>query len=330
MIVIDPRQIGVDRFRHALAAAEAGTDVAVFQAMANVIVTENLFNPEFIEARTEGFDDYLESLEHCTPEWAEALSGVPADDIRQAARMYATAERAAFYWGMGISQKYACTDNALSLTNLALMCGHVGKPGTGLNPLRGQNNVQGCSDSGGLPNVYTAYQSVADPEIRQKFEATWHTSLNPEPGLTVTEMVDGALTGQIKAMIVMGENPMMSEPNLSHAQHAIEELDLLVCIDIFMNETGEMADVILPSASFAEKEGTFTNSDRRVQRVREAVARLWASRCRIGRSFVTWRNGWKLNLALSKAPALITATPKKSGKRCAASRRTFSVLLTSG
>ena len=151
------------------------------------------------------------------------------------------------------------------------MCGHAGKPGTGLNPLRGQNNVQGCSDSGGLPNVFTAYQSVADPEIRGKFESTWRTTLNPRPGLTVTEMVDGALMGQIKAMIVMGENPMMSEPNLSHAQHALEELDLLVCIDIFMNETGEMADVILPSASFAEKEGTFTNSDRRVQRVRQAL-----------------------------------------------------------
>ncbi|MCY3915808.1 MAG: formate dehydrogenase subunit alpha [Chloroflexi bacterium] len=271
LIVIDPRQIELTDFATLWLRQKPGTDVAVFQAMANVIVTENLFNPEFIEARTEGFEDYIESLEHCTPEWAEAISGLPAEDIRQAARMYATAERAAFYWGMGISQSTHGTDNALSLTNLALMCGHAGKPGTGLNPLRGQNNVQGCSDSGGLPNVYTAYQSVADPEIRRKFESTWRTDLNPQPGLTVTEMVDGALMGQIKAMIVMGENPMMSEPNLSHAQHALEALDLLVCIDIFMNETGEMADVILPSASFAEKEGTFTNSDRRVQRVRQAL-----------------------------------------------------------
>ena len=271
LIVIDPRQIELTDFATLWLRQKPGTDVAVFQAMANVIVTENLFNPEFIEARTEGFEDYIESLEHCSPEWAETISGVPADDIRQAARMYATAERAAFYWGMGISQSTHGTDNALSLTNLALMCGHAGKPGTGLNPLRGQNNVQGCSDSGGLPNVYTAYQSVADPEIRRKFESSWRTVLNPQPGLTVTEMVDGALMGQIKAMIVMGENPMMSEPNLSHAQHALEELDLLVCIDIFMNETGEMADVILPSASFAEKDGTFTNSDRRVQRVRQAL-----------------------------------------------------------
>ena len=271
LIVIDPRQIELTDFAALWLRQKPGTDVAVFQAMANVIVSEQLFNASFIEARTEGFEDYIESLEHCTPEWAEGISGVPADDIRQAARMYATAERAAFYWGMGISQSTHGTDNALSLTNLALMCGHAGKPGTGLNPLRGQNNVQGCSDSGGLPNVFTAYQSVADDGIRAKFERTWQTRLNPKPGLTVTEMVDGALTGQIKAMVVMGENPMMSEPNLAHAQHALEELDLLVCIDIFMNETGEMADVILPSASFAEKEGTFTNSDRRVQRVRQAL-----------------------------------------------------------
>jgi len=277
LIVIDPRQIELTDFATLWLRQKPGTDVAVFQAMAHVIVREQLYNPEFIEARTEGFEQYIESLEHFTPEWAEGISGVSAADIRRAARMYATAERAAFYWGMGISQSTHGTDNALSLTNLALMCGHAGKPGTGLNPLRGQNNVQGCSDSGGLPNVFTAYQPVSDPAIRRKFEAHWHTSLNPQPGLTVTEMVDRALTGGIKAMVVMGENPMMSEPNLSHAQHALEALELLVCIDIFMNETGEMADVILPSASFAEKDGTFTNSDRRVQRVRQALPALGES-----------------------------------------------------
>lgn len=271
LIVIDPRQIELTDFATLWLRQKPGTDVAVYQAMANVVVTEKLYNREFIEERTEGFDDYIESLEHCTPEWGEEITGIPADDIRKAARMYASADRAAVYWGMGISQSVHGTDNTLSITNLALMCGHAGKPGTGLNPLRGQNNVQGCSDSGGLPNVYTAYQSVSDPDVKQKFESAWHTDLSGEAGLTVTEMVDGALTGQIKAMVVMGENPMMSEPNLSHAQHAIEALDLLVCIDIFMNETGEMADVILPSASFAEKDGTFTNSDRRIQRVRQAL-----------------------------------------------------------
>ncbi|MBN1964545.1 MAG: molybdopterin-dependent oxidoreductase, partial [Anaerolineae bacterium] len=189
LIVIDPRQIELTDFAALWLRQKPGTDVAVYQAMAHVIVTEKLYNPDFVGARTEGFDAYIESLEACTPEWAEAISGVPADDIRLAARMYATAERAAFYWGMGISQSVHGTDNALSLTNLALLTGHVGKPGTGLNPLRGQNNVQGCSDSGGLPNVFTAYQPVNDPDVRLKFERAWHTALSPEPGLTVTEMV---------------------------------------------------------------------------------------------------------------------------------------------
>ncbi len=278
LIVIDPRQIELTDFATLWLRQKPGTDVAIFQAMAHVIVTEQLYNREFIASRTEDFDDYVESLEPFTPEWAEEISGVPADDIREAARLYANAGRAAFYWGMGISQSVHGTDNALSLTNLALMTGHVGKPGTGLNPLRGQNNVQGCSDSGGLPNVYTAYQKVNDPATKAKFEEAWHTALSPDPGLTVTEMVDGALTGNIRAMVVMGENPMMSEPNLAHAQHAIEALDFMVCIDIFMNETGEMADVILPSASFAEKDGTFTNSDRRVQRVRKALPAVGESR----------------------------------------------------
>ena len=271
LIVIDPRQIELTDFATLWLRQKPGTDVAVFQAMAHVIVQEKLYNPDFITSRTEGFEDYIESLEHFTPEWAEQVSGVPAEEIRQAARLYAQAERAAFYWGMGISQSVHGTDNTLSLTNLALMTGHVGQPGTGLNPLRGQNNVQGCSDSGGLPNVYTAYQRVDDPDVRQKFETVWGTALSPDPGLTVTEMVDGALTGRVKAMVVMGENPLMSEPNLAHAQHALEALDFIVCLDIFINETGQFADVILPSVSFAEKDGTFTNSDRRVQRVRQAL-----------------------------------------------------------
>jgi formate dehydrogenase alpha subunit len=272
LIVIDPRQIELTDFATLWLRQNPGTDVAVWQAMAHVVVKEELYNPDFIRSRTEGFDDYVESLEHCTPEWAEQITGVPAGDIRAAARLYAQAEAAAVYWGMGISQSTHGTDNTLAITNLALMCGHVGRPGTGLNPLRGQNNVQGCSDSGGLPNVFTSYQPVADEAVRRRFEQAWGgVTLSPAPGLTVTEMVDGALAGRIKGMIVMGENPLMSEPNLAHARHALEALDFIVCQDIFINETGEMADVILPAASFAEKEGTFTNSDRRVQRVRQAV-----------------------------------------------------------
>jgi len=289
LIVVDPRQIGMTDFATLWLRQNPGTDVAVFQAMAHVVVKEGLYDQDFIRRRTEGFDDYVESLEEYTPEWAETVTGVPADSIREAARLYAKANRAAIYWGMGISQSTHGTDNTLTLTNLALMCGHVGKAGTGLNPLRGQNNVQGCSDSGGLPNVYTAYQNVAAPDVKAKFEQFWGTELNPQPGLAATEMVDGAVTRAVRGMYIVGENPMMSEPNQEHTRHALEQLELLVCQDIFINETGELADVILPAVSFAEKDGTFTNSDRRVQRVRQAVDPVGQSRpdwdiiCDLGR-----------------------------------------------
>ncbi len=289
LIVIDPRRIEMTDFATLWLRQNPGSDVAVFQAMAHTIVKEELYDPDFIAHRTEGFNDYLESLEPFTPEWAESVSGVSADSIREAARIYAGAERAAIYWGMGISQSTHGTDNTLSLVNLALMCGHVGKSGTGLNPLRGQNNVQGCSDSGGLPNVFTAYQRVDDDDIRSRFESLWGVGLNAVPGLTATEMVDACYTGHVRAMFVLGENPMMSEPNQNHARHALEELEFLVCQDIFINETGEMADVILPAVSFAEKDGTFTNTDRRVQRCRTAVPPVGQSRadwdilCDLGR-----------------------------------------------
>ena len=271
LIVVDPRQIEMTRFADLWLRQRPGTDTALFNAMAQVIVQEGLYNKRFIAARTEGFAEYADSLGDKTPEWAEAITGVPAGDIRRAARMYAQAGAAAIYWGMGISQSTHGTDNALTLVNLALLCGHIGRPGTGLNPLRGQNNVQGCSDSGGMPTVYTAYQPVADPEVRHKFETAWHTQLPDQPGLTTTEMVDGILSGQVKGWYVMGENPLMSEPDLNHARHAIEHLEFFVAQDIFFNETNVYADVILPAASFAEKEGTFTNSDRRVQRIRKAL-----------------------------------------------------------
>lgn len=289
LIVVDPRRIGMVDFSTLWLRQNPGTDVAVFQAMAHVVVKEGLYDPDFINERTEGFNDYIESLEQFTPEWAEEVSGVPAESIREAARIYANANKASIYWGMGISQSTHGTDNTLSLVNLAMMCGHVGKSGTGLNPLRGQNNVQGCSDSGGLPNVFTAYQKVDDPHSKAKFEQHWKTELNPAVGLTATEMVDGAITGAIKGMFIMGENPMMSEPNQEHTRHALEKLELIVCQDIFINETGVMADVILPATSFAEKDGTFTNTDRRVQRCRAAVPPVGNSRpdwdilCDLGR-----------------------------------------------
>ncbi|HXV42378.1 MAG TPA: molybdopterin-dependent oxidoreductase, partial [Anaerolineae bacterium] len=272
LIVIDPRWTEMVNFATLWLRQKPGTDTAVFNAMAHVIVKEKLYNETFIADRTEGFSQDIESLEDKTPEWAEAISGVPAEDIRRAARMYAQAKAAAMYWGMGISQSVHGTDNALTLINLALMTGQIGRPGTGLNPLRGQNNVQGCSDSGGMPTVFTAYQPVTNPDIRHKFEQAWHTSLSGVPGLTTTEMVDGILTSQVRGWYVMGEDPLMSEPDLNHARHAVEQLEFYVAQDIFFNESNVYADVILPAAAFAEKDGTFTNSDRRIQRVRKAIA----------------------------------------------------------
>ncbi len=271
LIVVDPRGIEMTEFATLWLRQQPGTDVAVFQAMAQVIVTEELYADDFIAARTEGFKEFATSIVEYTPEWAESVSGVPADLIREAARTYASANSAAIYWGMGISQSVHGTDNTLTLANLALLTGHIGRPGTGLNPLRGQNNVQGCSDSGGLPNVFPGYQPVNDPDIRAKFEADWGVKLNPEVGLTTMEMVDAAGSGAIRAYYVMGENPMMSEPDLRHARHVMESLDFVLVQDIFLNETGEYADIILPATSFAEKDGTFTNSDRRVQMIHTAL-----------------------------------------------------------
>jgi formate dehydrogenase alpha subunit len=269
LIVIDPRQIEMTEFATIWLRQKPGTDVALWQAMAHVVVDEKLFDEKFIQSRTEGFSGYIETLQAFTPDWAEGVTGVKATDIRQAARLYANAGQAAVYWGMGISQSTHGTENTLAITNLALMCGHLGREGTGLNP----------SDSGGLPNVLTAYQPVDDPIVRKKFASAWNKSdLSSNPGLTVTELVEGAYSGKVKAFFIMGEDPMTSEPNLSHTQDALEKLELIVCQDIFINSTGRMADVILPSCSFAEKDGTFTNSDRRVQRVRKAIEPVGESR----------------------------------------------------
>jgi predicted molibdopterin-dependent oxidoreductase YjgC len=257
--------------------------------MARVILDEGLENRAFIEERTENVEALRQSLASFTPEWAAEVSGVPAEDIRAAARMYARAKAAAIFWAMGITQSTHGTDNVFSLSNLALLAGHLGRPGTGLNPLRGQNNVQGACDMGGLPNVYTGYQPVADTAVREKFSAAWGTDRLPSAaGLTVTEIMDGALQGKIHALYIMGENPLLSDPNLHHVRLALDKLELLVVQDLFLNETGERAHVVLPGASFAEKSGTFTNTERRVQLLRPAIAPLggarpdWMILCQVG------------------------------------------------
>jgi formate dehydrogenase alpha subunit len=271
LIVVDPRRIEIADFATLWLRQRPGTDVVVFTAMCKVILDEALVDWNFVEERTENLEALVEALEDFSLEEAERISGVPAEDIATAARWYANAERAMIFWGMGISQSSHGVDNALSLINLAMLAGHLGKRSTGLNPLRGQNNVQGASDMGVLPNVFTTYQKTDDEEIVQKFERAWGAHLTRVPGMVATEIVPAAAEGRVKAMLIMGENPMMSEPDLHHTEKALRNLEFLCAIDIFMNETGEIADVVLPAASLAEKDGTTTNTDRRVQRIRKAV-----------------------------------------------------------
>jgi formate dehydrogenase alpha subunit len=274
LILADPRRIGLTPFAHIHLRQKPGSDVALVNAMGHVILAEGLENREFIDERTEGFEAYREAVKDWTPERAERITGVPAEDIAEAARLYARSKASAIFWAMGITQHTTGTDNVKSLANLALLTGHIGRPGTGCNPLRGQNNVQGACDLGGLPNVFPGYQAVSDDAIRAKFAEGWSVPLdrlNPTPGMTVTEIMDGALSGDIRAIYIMGENPMLSDPDLNHVEHALREVDFLVVQDIFINETALMADVILPGVSFAEKEGTFTSTERRVHLVRKAL-----------------------------------------------------------
>lgn len=274
LILADPRRIELSDFAYLHLQQKPGTDVALVNAIAHVILAEGLENRAFIRERTEGFEDFEAIVEGWTPERAEQITGVPTEQIAQAARLYAQADAASIFWAMGITQHTTGTDNVKSLANLAMLCGHIGRPGTGLNPLRGQNNVQGACDIGGLPNVFPGYQLVSSEAHRRKFAEAWgipQSQLNPTPGLTVTEIMDGALRGDIHAIYIVGENPLLSDPNLNHVREALHEVDFLVVQDLFINETGREADVILPAVSFAEKEGTFTNTERRVQLVRKAL-----------------------------------------------------------
>ena len=278
LIVIDPREIGLVKYADIWLRQKPGTDVAVLNGLMNVIINENLYARDYVAHRTEGFEALKNVLEKYTPDYVEEISGVPADDLKKAARMYAEADKASILYAMGITQHITGTDNVKSIANLAMLCGNVGIESGGVNPLRGQNNVQGACDMGALPNVLPAYQQVANADARGKFEKAWNVSLSGTPGLTVTEVPDAVLEGKIKALYIMGENPMMSDPHTTHLKKALEKLDLLVCQDIFLNETGELADVILPSACFAEKDGTFTNTERRVQMIRKAVEAPGAAR----------------------------------------------------
>ena len=272
LIVADPRTTELAKMAAVHLRHRPGTDVALVNAIMHVIIEENLHNKKFIQERTEGFEQLAETVKKYTPEMAEKITGVPKADITKAARLFAGVDKATVLYGMGITQHTTGTDNVKTLANLLMLTGNIGREGTGLSPLRGQNNVQGACDMGALPNVLTGYQAITDPEKRKASEAAWGVSALPaKPGLTMGEMMSTKSDGGVKAMYIMGENPIITDPDMRHTRQSLTNLEFLVVQDIFPTETAVIADVILPAAAFAEKDGTFTNTERRVQRVRKAV-----------------------------------------------------------
>ncbi len=271
LVVLDPRGLALGAYAHRMVRFTPGSDVSLLNAMLNVIVTEKLYAEDYIAQHTEGFEALRAHVAAMTPEAMAATCGVAPDEIRYIARLYAKAERAMIFWGMGISQHIHGTDNARCLISLALATGQLGRPGTGLHPLRGQNNVQGASDAGLIPMVFPDYQPVGDAQVRAAFEELWHTPLADKPGLTVVEIMDAIAAGRIRGMYIQGENPAMSDPDLEHARAALGKLEHLVVQDMFVTETAQFADVILPASAWAEKDGTVTNTNRQVQIGRAAV-----------------------------------------------------------
>jgi formate dehydrogenase alpha subunit len=272
LILVDPRRIALQRYATNWLRPKPGTDVAWINGLMHVILEEGLHDEAYIRDRTEGFEAVREVVKAYTPGAVEQITGIPAENLVAAARLFGQAETAAVLYAMGITQHTTGTDNVKSLANLTLLTGNVGVPNAGLNPLRGQNNVQGACDMGALPNVYSGYQQVSDPAVRARMAKAWQMDSLPEKeGRTLTEMFQAALAGEIRAIYIVGENPMLSDPDLKHLEQALRKLDLLVVQDIFLTETAQVAHVVLPGASFAEKDGTFTNTERRVQRVRQAV-----------------------------------------------------------
>ncbi|MBI2979389.1 MAG: formate dehydrogenase subunit alpha, partial [Chloroflexi bacterium] len=289
LIVANPREISLVRYADLWLRQRPGTDVALLMGMMRVIVDEGLLDSAFVFDRCENYTDFNESLQRFDIDYVSRITGVPGEKIVEAARLYATNKPAAIVYAMGITQHSHATDNVLAIANLAMLTGNIGKPSSGVNPLRGQNNVQGSCDMGALPNVYSGYQAVTDPAIKDKFEAAWGAKLSLTPGLTLPEIFEAAHSGQIKAAYIIGENPVLADADANHVRESLEALEFLVVQDIFLSETAQLADVILPSASFAEKDGTFTNTERRVQRIRKAIEPIgdsradWLITCQIAR-----------------------------------------------
>ncbi len=271
IIVAEPRKIDLAGDAEVFLQITPGTNVALYNGLMNVIIEEGLQDKDYIAARTENFEDLAAAVKNYPPEKVAEICGISVEDLKKAARLYAGGEKAAIYYSMGVTQHSTGTDGVMSLSNLALLCGNIGIESGGVNPLRGQNNVQGACDMGGLPGDLPGYQKVANPQVLEKFEKAWGVKLSDKPGLTLCEIIHKAGHGDIKFLYIMGENPMISDPDLHHVEEALNNVEFLVVQDIFLTETAKMADVVLPAASFAEKDGTFSNTERRVQRVRKAI-----------------------------------------------------------
>ena len=275
LIVADPRRIDLTDFATLHLRHKSGTDIALVNGLMHIILTNGLEDKDFIASRTEGFEDFKALIETYTPERVAEITGVPVEQLQQAAELLAVNKPAAVLWAMGITQHITGTHNVMSLANLQMLLGNMGVPGGGTNPLRGQNNVQGACDLGGLPNVYPGYQKVTIPEIREKFAKAWglpiETGLSNQVGLTATEMMPAAADGKLNVFYILGENPIMSEPDTNHIRHCLETCDFVLLQEIFPSETSPYADMMLPGVSFAEKDGTFTNTERRIQMGRKAI-----------------------------------------------------------
>lgn len=275
MIVADPRRTELAEEADIWLQLNPGTDIPLLNGMMHVIIKEDLYDKKFVEERTENFDALKETVEKYTPEYASELTGVPAEDIIAAARLYAQADKAGLFYTLGITEHVCGTYNVMSTANLSMLTGNLGRESTGVNPMRGQNNVQGACDMGALPNVFTGYQKVTDDAMREKFEKAWGVPMPPgEVGLMIPEMFDKANSGELKAMYILGENPVLTDPNANHIKSGLENLEFLVVQELFLTETAEYADIVLPGSDFTEKDGTFTNTERRVQRVRKAIEPL--------------------------------------------------------
>lgn len=290
LAVADPRKTEVADLAKYHLQIKSGTDIALLNGLANVIIAEELWNKEFVSERTEEFEALKATVAKYTPDYVSGITGVPAETIKEVARGYAKANSATILYTMGITQHICGTHNVFAVANLSMLCGQIGKASSGVNPLRGQNNVQGACDMGALPNVFSGYQAVTVDDNRAKMAAAWGVDVNAlpaKPGLTVGEIME-ACGKQIKGLYIMGENPVLSDADANHVEHALKHLDFLVVQDIFLTETAALADVVLPAASFAEKDGTFSNTERRVQRVRKAIEPIgnakadWEIVCLIG------------------------------------------------